>query len=65
MDRYANKAAYREDTRRMSNGFIFNDIMSRCATAQISRDFCGYWQGNKRQEEIYTLKSESSTYLYY
>lgn len=51
MDRYANEAAYREDTRRESNGFIFNDIVTRCAQAQVSRDFCGYWQGNKRQSE--------------
>ena len=48
MDRYANEAAYREDTRRKSNGDIFSDIMSRCANARVSRDFCGYWQGNKR-----------------
>jgi len=48
MDRYANEAAYREDTRRMSNGDIFNDVMTRCATSAPSRDFAGYWQGNKR-----------------
>jgi len=48
MDRYANEAAYREDTRRMSNGDIFSDIVNRCATSAPSRDFAGYWQGNKR-----------------
>ena len=48
MDRYANEVAYREDTRRKSNGDIFKDIVNRCAKAQVSRDFCGYWQGNKR-----------------
>ena len=51
MDRYANEAAYREDTRRQSNGDIFTDIMTRCATARISKDFCGYWQNNKRMGE--------------
>ncbi len=51
MDRYANEAAYREDTRRHSNGAIFSDIVSRCATTKVSRDFCGYWQGNKRLAE--------------
>ena len=51
MDRYANEAAYREDTRRISNGEIFSDIMTRCATSTVSRDFAGYWQGNKRQAE--------------
>ena len=51
VDRYANEAAYREDTRRHSNGVIFNDILGRCANRQPSRDFCGYWQGNHRQTE--------------
>lgn len=51
MDRYANEAAYREDTRRKSNGDIFSDIVTRCATSKPSRDFAGYWQGNKRQVE--------------
>jgi hypothetical protein len=48
MDRYANEAAYREDTRRMSNGDIFDEVLTRCATSTPSRDFAGYWQGNKR-----------------
>lgn len=51
LDCYANEIAYREDTRRMSNGDIFADIMSRCAKSPTSRDFCGYWQGNKRSFE--------------
>lgn len=51
MDRYANEAAYREDTRRISNGEIFSNIMKRCAKSNISRDFAGYWQGNKRLKE--------------
>lgn len=48
---YANEAAYREDTRRWSNGEIFNDIMRKCARSIPNRDWCGYWQGNKRQAE--------------
>ncbi|WP_025917308.1 transposase [Herminiimonas sp. CN] len=48
---YANEAAYREDTRRMSNGDIFDDISRKCATTPTSRDWCGYWQDNKRQAE--------------
>jgi len=51
LNRYANEAAYREDTRRRSNGDIFTDIMSRCAMTGVSRHFCGYWQGNKKQVE--------------
>lgn len=48
---YANEAAYREDTRRLSNGEIFRDILTKCARTHTHRDWCGYWQGNKRCEE--------------
>jgi len=48
---YANEAAYREDTRRWANGEIFADIMKKCARTVTNRDWCGYWQGNKRQQE--------------
>jgi len=48
---YANEAAYREDTRRWANGRIFNDIMKKCAVTRTHHDWCGYWQGNKRQAE--------------
>jgi len=49
--RYSNEAAYREDTRHVNNGEIFHDITKRCATKGVSRDFCGYWQGNKKTDE--------------
>jgi hypothetical protein len=48
---YANEAAYREDTRRLSNGEIFRDIPGKCAHTHTHRDWCGYWQGNKRLQE--------------
>lgn len=48
---YANEAAFREDTRRRSNGDIFMEISRRCAHTRTSHDWCGYWQGNKRQSE--------------
>ena len=48
---YANEAAYREDTRRQSNGEIFRDILAKCMGTRTHRDWCGYWQGNKRLEE--------------
>ena len=51
MLRYAKEAAYREDTRRVDNGYIFQDIVQRCATSSVSRDLCGYWQGNKKLYE--------------
>ncbi len=51
LDNYANEAAYREDTRRWANGDIFQDIGRKCAKTRTSRDWCGYWQGNKRVGE--------------
>lgn len=51
LDNYANEMAYREDTRRWANGNIFLDILTKCAKALISRDWCGYWQGNHRTGE--------------
>lgn len=51
LSNYANEIAYREDTRRMSNGAIFNDIFSKCLSTPVSNEFCGYWQGNKRISE--------------
>ena len=51
LDRYAHEVAYREDTRGWANGRIFLDIVGKCAHALTSRDWCGYWQGNKRLGE--------------
>lgn len=51
LDNYANEAAYREDNRRMSNGAMFSDVLAKCGATRASRDFCGYWQGNKRLAE--------------
>lgn len=48
---YANEAAYREDTRRWPNGKIFTDILTKCVKTKTHHDWCGYWQGNKRQAE--------------
>lgn len=48
---YANEAAYREDTRRLPNGEIFMDVVKKCAQTRTNHDWCGYWQGNKRQAE--------------
>jgi hypothetical protein len=48
---YANEAAYREDTRRQGNGEIFRDIVLKCLGTRTHRDWCGYWQGNKRLQE--------------
>ena len=34
-----------------ATGEIFRDIVRKCAHALVSRDGCGYWQGNHRQGE--------------
>ncbi len=51
LSNYANEIAYREDTRRKSNGEIAHDILTRCLGRSVSNEFCGYWQGNKRVTE--------------
>ncbi len=51
LSNYANEIAYREDTRRFNNGFIFRDVLKKCLDADISNEFCGYWQGNHRVAE--------------
>ena len=48
---YANEMAYREDTRRMSNGEIFKDISDKCINTLPSGEWSGYWQGNHRISE--------------
>lgn len=48
---YANEIAYREDTRRMSNGDIFRDISKKCMKTIQSNEWTGYWQGNHRISE--------------
>lgn len=48
---YANEIAYREDTRRLSNGEIFNDVVRKCLQSPTSDDWRGYWQGNHKGKE--------------
>lgn len=51
LDNYANEAAYREDMRNSANGEQFSDVTVKCLKTKASRDWCGYWQGNKRDGE--------------
>ena len=51
LSNYANEAAYREDTRRLSNGAIFRDILGKAMNTPTHSEWCGYWQGNKRVTE--------------
>lgn len=48
---YANEAAYREDSRRQSNGRIMKDMTMRCMMTEQSNEWTGYWQGNHRLAE--------------
>lgn len=51
LSNYANEIAYKEDTRRWSNGKIVTDMARRCMVTPTSNEFCGYWQGNHRVAE--------------
>ena len=51
LDNYANEVAYREDTRKLDNLTIFNDITSKCLSTSSDNAWKGYWQGNHRQIE--------------
>lgn len=45
---YANEMAYREDNRRVDNGSMFKDVLSRCLNRRPSLNWSGYWQGNRQ-----------------
>lgn len=49
---YANEMAYREDHRRQDNGSVLCDILKRSLWHPTSRNWCGYWQGNKQFGEV-------------
>lgn len=51
LDVYANEIATREDLRRRSNGYFAQTLTTRCLKAGPSRDWKGYWQGNKRTRD--------------
>ncbi|KAB7884301.1 IS1595 family transposase [Poseidonibacter ostreae] len=48
---YANEIAYREDTRRLDNRSILEDISVKCMKTLQSNEWTGYWQGNHRVSE--------------
>jgi hypothetical protein len=37
--------------RQAANGEQFDDVAHKCVKTKASRDWCGYWQGNKRDGE--------------
>lgn len=51
LDNYANEIAYREDTRKLDNLTLFNDITNKCLSTSSENAWKGYWQGHHRQVE--------------
>ena len=49
LDWYAADNAWKEDMRRMSNGWQTRSMLAQALRRPTSRYLCGYWQGNKRQ----------------
>ncbi|PJG84416.1 IS1595 family transposase [Conservatibacter flavescens] len=58
---YANEMAWREDNRRKSVKEKFEQLLNCCLNALPSRDFTGYWQGNKKGEAVFGLASLTET----
>jgi hypothetical protein len=46
---YGQEIAWREDNRRQSCGWLFDDLMKRCLSVRPSKDWSKYWQGNHIQ----------------
>ncbi|MCK9338316.1 MAG: IS1595 family transposase [Arcobacteraceae bacterium] len=51
LSNYAAEVAYREDTRRFTNGDIFKDLVDRCLRTLPHNEWRGYHQGNHRVAE--------------
>jgi hypothetical protein len=53
LDWYVADIAWREDTRRTSNGDTTRSLLARALARPTSRYLCGYWRGNKPPELIW------------
>ena len=51
LSNYAAEVAYREDTRRFTNGDIFKDLLDRYLQTPQHNEWRGYHQGNHRVAE--------------
>lgn len=55
LDSYASEMAYREDTNRRDNGWMYKDLTSRALRKPESDVWCGYWQRYLRSKRLNTL----------
>jgi hypothetical protein len=53
LDWYVADLAWREDTRRTSNGGLTRSLLGQALRRPTSRFLCGYWQGNKPPDLIW------------
>lgn len=53
LDWYLADLAWREDTRRTSNGGLTRSLLGQALKRPTSRFLCGYWQGNKPPDLIW------------
>lgn len=54
MDWYAAQLAWREDRRRMGNRGQTIEMLTRALLHPTSRNLCGYWQGKKPDDLVWT-----------
>jgi len=54
LDWYAAELAWREDRRRVGNGGHVLEMLQRALAHPTSRNLCGYWQGNKPDDLVWT-----------
>jgi hypothetical protein len=57
LDWYVADLAWREDTRRTSNGDLTRSLLGQALRRLTSRYLCGYWQGNKPPDLIWEWRA--------
>ena len=60
LDWYAAELAWREDFRRMDNGWLTKDMLRRALLHPVSRWLKGYWQGNHPDKEFCGSRGRSA-----
>lgn len=52
LSNYVNECAWREENRRVDNKTKLMDLARICIQTATHNEWCGYWQGNKRNVEV-------------